>query len=150
MSTGTKARQTAFLAAFCETASITRAAKAAKVHRRLHYDWLLDPGYLLRFDRATDQATAILEDEAVRRANEGVPEFKYYKGQLCYRQKWNEGTLRWERYGKPLAVVRYSDALMMFMLRGLKPEKYRERTTTELVGKGGEELSLQVVFVKSA
>lgn len=146
--TGTQARQAAFLAAFAETASITRAAKAAKVHRRLHYDWLLDPDYAARFATAGEQAAEILEDEAIRRAVDGVDEPKFYKGGLCYRQKWNEETQCWERYGKPLTVKRHSDALMMFMLRGLKPEKYRERT--ELTGKDGGALlaGLTVTFVK--
>jgi hypothetical protein len=51
--------------------------------------------------------------------------------------------------GKPVGVKRiYSDALLMFLLRGARPEKYR--TGVELTGPNGGplEAGLTVTFVK--
>src|SRR5215468_7479743 len=56
------------------------------------------------------QVAEILEDEAIRRAVEGVPKGVHYQGQEC-------GT-----------ETVYSDGILMFLLRGANPEKYRERT----------------------
>ncbi len=53
-------------------------------------------------------------------------------------------------YGKkPLGLIKYSDSLLMFLLRGLRPERYRERT--EVTGKDGGPIDnkLEIVFVKS-
>jgi hypothetical protein len=106
----TKVNQKAFLAALCETGNITRAAEAAGVARRQHYNWLdNDSTYLKRFEECIDQAADNLEAEARRRAVEGVAEPVFYKG-------------------KPIGAVRkYSDTLLIFLLKGARPDKYRER-----------------------
>ena len=41
-----RSRQDAFLAAFMETACVSRAAIAARVNRNTHYGWLADPAYV--------------------------------------------------------------------------------------------------------
>jgi hypothetical protein len=104
------AKQRAFIKAFCVTASVSRAAKAAQIHRQRHYSWLKeDPHYAELFDGARLEVGDALQDEAVRRAYEGVLEPVYYKG-------------------KPCGVRRvYSDGLLMFLLRGWLPEVYGER-----------------------
>jgi hypothetical protein len=105
------AKQRAFIEAFRLTASVTLAAKASKIRRQRHYSWLEeDPHYSALFNRARLEAGEALQDEAVRRAHEGVLEPVYYKG-------------------KPCGVHRvYSDGLLMFLLRGLRPDVYRERS----------------------
>lgn len=55
------------------------------------------------------QATEVLEAEAWRRARDGTPEPIYNRGQVV-------GT-----------VQRYSDQLLMFLLRARAPERYRDR-----------------------
>ena len=49
------------------------------------------------------------EDEAVRRAHDGVDEPVFYQGKAC-------GVVR-----------KYSDTLLIFLLKGRRPEKYRDR-----------------------
>lgn len=83
-------KQAAFLAAFVATASVTKAAKAAKVDRALHYRWLdEDAEYPAKFKTASEQAAQLLEDEALRRAHEGIEEPLVYQGQFTYKQKLN-------------------------------------------------------------
>jgi hypothetical protein len=113
-------KQRAFLAAYVTTASVSKSAAAAGVDRSLHYRWLKDDGeYGKAFELAYQQAGDLLEDEAVRRAHDGIMEPVFYKG-------------------KPAGVIRvYSDGLMMFLLRGFKNDKYRDRVSAEVSGVGG-------------
>jgi hypothetical protein len=121
----------AFIGAFKASYSISEAAKAVGIDRSVHYDWLRDvPGYREAFEEAKEEATQTLEDEATRRATKGVTEGVFYKG-------------------KPVGLKRvYSDALLMFLLRGARPAKYR--TGVEVSGPDGGpvESALTVTFVK--
>jgi len=120
----------AFLAAYRQTASITKAAAAAKIDRKVHYQWLEKwPAYKAAFARAQEEAAQLLEDEAVRRATEGTLEPVFYQGIKCG------------------AVRRYSDGLMQFLLRGFKPQKYSSKA--EITGANGGPLqaSIEVRFV---
>ena len=104
-------KQRTFLAAFRETGNVRLACEVAKVGRSSHYRWLeMHPAYREAFDLAKLQAAEILEQEAYRRAVEGTEEpIGWYRGVAS-------GTVR-----------RYSDVLLMFLLKGLLPERYRER-----------------------
>lgn len=103
-------KKRAFLAAYVRTASIVRAAQTAKIDRSDHYDWMKkDPAYAEAFDKSKDVAAQTLEDEAVRRAHQGCAKAVYHQG---------------KRVG---IVTEYSDTLLIFLLKGLRPEKYRER-----------------------
>lgn len=106
--TEANAKARAFLAAYRQTASITKAAAAAKIDRTMHYRWLSSESYRTAFKAAQEEAAELLEDEAVRRATEGTLEPVFYQGIKCG------------------AVRRYSDGLMQFLLRGFKPDKYRQ------------------------
>jgi hypothetical protein len=143
----------AFLAAYVRTASITKAARAAKIERQLHYRWLNDdPAYPKEFEAAQREAAQILEDEAIRRAHEGIVKPLVYKGRFTYktRPKRDEngepirvdGRVQMEEYGAPLAIREYSDGMMMFLLRGFMPAKYRENASLELSGPGGGAIPL--------
>jgi hypothetical protein len=123
-----------FLRCYAETGSITRAAEAAKIHRSIHYRRLKqDPKYKTAFDVAHEVAVAVLEDEAVRRAVEGLEEPLTYQGQFSYLPKVDAaGNLVLDGEGRPMrgkliTIRKYSDSLLQFLLRGAKPEKYRER-----------------------
>ncbi len=105
------AQQRALLVAFLETGNVRRACEVAKVGRSSHYRWLEQhKAYREAFNVAKQCAADLLEAEAYRRAVEGVEEpVGWYKG-------------------KPGGVVRkYSDVLLIFLLKGLRPEKYRDR-----------------------
>ena len=103
-------KKRAFLAAYRETGNIRLACQAAQIGRSSHYRWLDDPDYAEEFERAKKDAVDVLEAEARRRAVEGWEEpVGWYKGEAG-------GTVR-----------RYSDTLLIFLLKGAAPEKYRER-----------------------
>lgn len=125
-------RSEVFLAAYRVTCSITKAAEAAELDRGMHYRWLRDdPEYAEAFKIAHDEAIQSLEDEAVRRAHEGHNEPLVFQGMLT-----------------GFVVKKYSDSLLMFLLRGAKPDKYRDRH--EHTGKDGGPIQGNVVitFVK--
>jgi hypothetical protein len=73
-----------------------------------------DEEFAAAWAEAIEQGTQALEDEARRRAVDGVEEPVYQKGELV-------GSVR-----------RYSDNLLMFLLRGRRPAVYRESATVEL------------------
>ncbi len=125
-----QANARAFIAAYRQTGSITKAAAAAKVDRTNHNRWLKHmPGYKEAFARAQDDAAQTLEDEAVRRATEGTLEPVFYQGL------------------KVGAVRRYSDGLMQFLLRGFRPQKYSAKAEITGANGGPIETAIQVRFV---
>jgi hypothetical protein len=109
-------RQSRFLAAFAACGSIERASRSAQVHRQTHYFWMReDLTYPRRFKEAEVQAARALEDEAVRRAREGIRKPVLHRGKQVYVQ------------GEPLFTTEYSDSLLMFLLKASNPERFRER-----------------------
>ena len=105
-----KRRQDAFLKEYKLCATVTHAAKLANIGRQTHYDWLRkDEEYQVAFAEAEIAATDALVAEARRRATQGVEESVYYQGEVV-------GTIR-----------KYSDTLLIFLLKGALPEVYRER-----------------------
>lgn len=140
-----RAKQRAFLKAFAACGQVTKAAEAAGIDRSLHYDWMQnDPGYPHAFGRVQEQAAQLLEDEAVRRAYEGVQEPVVYQGNFTYEPLKNEkGELVRDENGavlfneRPLAIRKFSDSLLQFILKGLKPERYRDRGSVEVTGANG-------------
>lgn len=115
-------KQADFLAAFAECGMLSTAAKEAKVNRRAHYEWLEDPVYAEQFDQLGMRVLGFLEEEAYRRAVIGVDEPVYQQGR------------------KVGEVKKYSDTLMVVLLKARAPEKYKDRVQNELVGKGGKDL----------
>lgn len=107
-----------FLVGFGQIATVTGAAEHAGVSRRVHYQWLeADPDYTAAFAEAQLEANDRLESEARRRAVSGVEEPVWYQGEIV-------GTVR-----------KHSDTLLIFLMKGANPEKYRDRH--ELTGAGG-------------
>lgn len=99
-----------FLASLATGASISAAAKAAGVARQTPYKWRSDDKeFEERWVSSLETGTDALEDEARRRAHDGVKRPVYHGG---------------KRVGY---VQEHSDQLMMFLLRARRPEKYRER-----------------------
>jgi hypothetical protein len=133
----------AFLAAYRITASITRAAKAADIKREAHYRQLeRSPGYRAAFEAATLVAGDSLEDEAVRRAKDGVLKPLMYHGKLVYMPKDPNDPKCKETV--PVFEREYSDTLLLALLKAKKPEAYRDRVSAELAGKDGGPLVITV------
>lgn len=114
----TQPRKDKMVKCLAETGMITRAAKAAGIPLSRHYQWMKsDPEYALAIREAMEQAADLLEEEAIRRARDGVKEPVYYKGEIVGY------------------VYRYSDGLLKFLLQHLKKKVYGNRL--ELAGEGG-------------
>lgn len=110
--------------------SVTSAAAAAGVDRITLYAWRRDdinrraedfdpiatPDFASRWDDAIEQGTDLLEEEALRRAKDGVQ--KPVFGSLGAQQ----GT------GVVGHVQEYSDTLMVLSLKGRRPDRYKDRT----------------------
>ncbi len=108
--TAKKRRQAAFLEAYITCGTITHAARIAKIAKQTHYDWIRkDNKYQTAFAEAEVAATDTLIQEARRRAIQGVSEPVLYKGEVVK------------------TISKYSDALLMFLLKGALPEVFRER-----------------------
>jgi hypothetical protein len=114
-------KQDAFLNKFCDLANITKAAKACRVGRRTVYDWLEnDKNFKAKFKKARKVAVGVLEDEAHRRAVEGVDKPIFYKGKRVKAK-----------------VKEYSDTLLIVLLKANAPKKYRERVQSQVSGPDG-------------
>lgn len=116
-----KEKQAAFLSSFEKFANISQACKASRVPRRTLYDWVrTDAVFKVSYDISKDIAIDMLEDEARRRAFIGVKEPVYQGGKKV-------GT-----------VTKYSDTLLIFLLKCLKGDVYRDVNRVEHTGdKGG-------------
>lgn len=107
--------QRAFLEAYRTCGNISFAASQVGIHRKQHYRWTqADPEYAAAWREAQEDAADHLEKEAWRRAVEGVPEPVYQQGRQV-------GEVR-----------RFSDHLLMFLLKGVRPEKFRDTFKAEL------------------
>lgn len=121
----TVAKQNAFLSAYAKHGTITHSAREAGIAPAYHYKWLdIDPEYPALFKAAHQEAVDHLEREARRRAIEGVEEpTGWYKGE--------PGGF----------VKKYSDTLLIFLLKGALPDKYKDRH--EHTGKNGGPIEVQ-------
>jgi len=109
-----------FFAALKEYGVIGYACDAASVNRSTVMDRVeKDPDFKSEFDASRESATDKLEREAFRRAHNGVEEAIYHKGLEIGR------------------IRKYSDTLLIFLLKGNRPDKYRETFGNQLSGVGG-------------
>lgn len=108
----------AALLAYAETMRVDQAMQTAKITRTHHYYWLkTDPDYKAAFDEARLMAADRLEAEAVRR------------GMGYLEPIYNE---QGEHVGM---APKHSDTLLIFLLKGARPDLYKERY--EHTGKDG-------------
>ena len=103
----------AFLEALASTGNATSSARKIGIGRSTAYSWRLsDPDFASRWEDAIAMATDRLAFEARRRALDGGEEVRYFKGEPG-------GSIR-----------RYSDQLLMFLLRAYRPDVYRNPRPT--------------------
>lgn len=117
----TPEKREAFLGALiAEVGNVTKACAASGISRRAAYEWRgADEGFREAWDDAVEETTEALEGEIYRRAHTGVDEPVFYQGVMC-------GTIK-----------KFSDTLAMFILKGRRPDKYRDNVRTEITGKDG-------------
>lgn len=82
--------------------------QTAYVHRRA------EPQFAKEWETAIDDAAFTLEDEAWRRARDGVDEPIVHQGMIIGTQK------------------KYSDTLLIFLLKGIKPDKYADKLVVRI------------------
>ena len=107
--------------------SIKAAAAAAKVDIKDHYRWLKeDPNYRKSWDEVQEQAAQSVEDEAVRRAMEGVKRVVLYRGKPVRTGRGRSSRILYE--------TTYSDQLLLALLKRFRPQLYRDHVMTEHSG----------------
>lgn len=111
--TKTPARTAVFLDALAEGLSVSSAAKAAGVPLRTIYGWReADPAFAAEWTAAYTIGADNLEAEAQRRAVKGIEEPVFHGGKVV-------GSVR-----------RYSDTLLIYMLKARDPERFCDRART--------------------
>lgn len=126
-------KQIAFLAAYGQTAMISRAAKAVGISRDCHYKWLAQPEYVKAFEEACMVAAGVMEEEAVRRGVEGVKRYKFdAKGNPLLNPET----------GEPYFEHVYSDALLIALLKATNPKKFGDKLEQTNKGEPGANLVL--------
>ena len=101
--------------------SLVAAAEQTGIPRYKHYDlWLKDPDYKAAYEYARTAAKETLEAEAVRRAALGFEEPVFYQGKRVD------------------TVRKYSDNLLMFLLKKLDPS-YRDNQQGQQIGIWGSD-----------
>lgn len=123
------AKRKAFLAAFEKVGNITAAARMVQMERTNHNAWLQDPEYRRQFEEAKESAADLLVEEARKRAVDGIDELVIYQGEIQY-------TFNCEGETIPVTVKKYSDPLLMFLIRGARPETYRDTWKGEIKHSG--------------
>jgi len=99
-----------FLEYLAQGVSIAKSIKLTGCSQSLVYnERTSNPEYAKKWDEARCKGAYALEEEAWRRAVEGVPEDIYHRGQVV-------GTR-----------INYSDTLLIFLLKGLFPERYSDK-----------------------
>lgn len=106
--------------------NVTRACELGKFSRWCVYEHeKKDPAFALRLAVARQAGLDVMEEEAMRRAVEGVEEPVGFHMGVSTTVRRN-----------------YSDSLIQFLLRGGKPDKYRDRSLVEVKTPGaGPDLS---------
>jgi hypothetical protein len=113
----TKERRERFLQALANTGSVTTAVAVAGTSRTRVYELRkADPAFASAWEEAEEIATDRLEDEARRRAVEGVAEPLVSAGKLVR-----------DADGQPIIVRRYSDHLLLALLKARRPSRAKGR-----------------------
>jgi len=104
---GRRVWQAAFLECLRATGNVSEAARAAQIRRSRVYECRSrDQAFAAAWADALEEAADRLEMEAFRRAVEGIGEDRFFRGDVVGR------------------VTRYSDRLLMFLLKARRPERF--------------------------
>jgi len=122
----TPKKRAKFLAALAAQGFASRAAQTVGVSRSWVFELKKnDPEFGAAWKAAQDEYAELLEAEADRRAYKGVDEPVFYQGEEC---------------GK---IRKFSDVLLMFRLKALRPEMYADRARHEVTGKDGQPVQVE-------
>ena len=111
----TTSKDDKFFKALAEGAAVGVACAEAGYGRRTAYEYRDKfEEFADRWDEAVETAVERLEAEADRRAVEGILKPVFHKGEVC-------GHIR-----------QFSDNLLMFRLKALRPQKYRDNASVQV------------------
>ena len=94
-----------------------------------------DPEFEEAYQDAKEGATDLMVAEARRRAVAGVRDPVIYQGQQQY-VRGSDGELRLDDRGDPipLTIRKYSDTLLIFLIKGARPGTYRDNVSVKHSG----------------
>jgi hypothetical protein len=123
-----------FLRIYKELGTVELASKNVPISPHTVYNWIKqDTEFAVSFNDikpvAKQSYLGALEREAHRRAVEGILEGVFYKGVLVNH------------------IRKFSDVLLIVLLKANAPEKYRENTDLAVHGKDGEPLQTFVFLL---
>jgi hypothetical protein len=131
-------KKEAFLREYAQRGIIQAAADAVGMHRNMHGHWMeQDPAYKEQFDAAGEAAADALEAEIHRRGVEGT-ETPWHYVPAVYSEG---GTLL--KNEQILTKKQYSETLLIFRMKALRPDKYRDNASMG-IGPDGATVNLQV------
>ena len=117
----TRERRERFLKALAETGIVRTAVDIAGTSRTRVYELRKrDAIFAAAWDEAEEQAADALEAEAWRRAVVGMPEPLVSAGRVVRDDD-----------GQPIAIRRYSDTLMIALLKARRPDRFKDRAVVE-------------------
>jgi hypothetical protein len=117
-------KKRAFLAAYSNCGVVRLACAASGVAHGSYYGWIKkDPRFAAAVSEAKEEFIEHLEVEADRRAVEGVRRLKFHG---------KTGVVLRDEHGKVYEEREYSDTLLIFRLKALRPEMYRENYTLKV------------------
>ena len=129
----------AFLTALAQTGNMSAACRAAQIGRAaVYYMRRTHPEFEEKYQEAYEESLDLLELEARRRAHNGCDEPVIHQGRLC--GIWVDAAGNVVPEGTegarliPLTVKKYSDTLLIFLLKGGRPEKFRDNFKVEHSG----------------
>ena len=115
-------RSQRFLQTLAETGNVTAAAAVAGISRTGAYDHReIDEAFARAWAEAEEIAADKLEAEAWRRGVDGIEEPIISLGKVVAGED-----------EKPLTIRRYSDTLLLALLRAHRPQLYREKASVEV------------------
>jgi hypothetical protein len=116
-----------FLAAFEHCGRIDKAAEQCGAGRTTVYRWMhSDPDFADALELARAKALTVLEDEAFQRAKDGVTEPVYQNGKLVG------------------AIQKYSNTLLIFLLKCWGPKRYGDRQRHEVSAPDGKPMQVTI------
>ena len=99
----------AFIEALRRTGNVTLAARyAGRSRNQAYYVRRRSEDFAAQWDDALEEGTDLLDAEARRRAVTGIDKPVYYKGKVVG------------------SITKYSDRLLMFLLRAHRPQVFRD------------------------
>jgi hypothetical protein len=136
-------KQKRFLTAFRKSGNIKYACQSAGIHRSTYYEWRdHDEAFKAYLPDAVEDAHDTLEFAAYDRAVQGVESHVVSVGKVVYEevpvldaegnQKFDKNNKPITKPGKPITERKYSDPLLITLLKAHIPERYKDKQQVDI------------------